>query len=410
MGSRARLPTVEQKRRRAMRRHAVVGVLAILSALLDVLLTPAPAAAAFSTKWATRVWETEIGTAGPVIIALEPSGWGQAWVGLTGLRPSTRYSIALYQGTCAALGSRIAYDRTSTTMDDGTLDWDLNALTPAQMRAIKAAPHVSIAVGSSRRCATFPASSTSCAVRSSPAPWKDLVLVYPGTAVTYRTADGSNATLAASFSAAELDQIRASVAAAPGLASTWSGGTAALRVSVVVVDHALRSVTAQGTAGAYVVTENDIRADLNRYAPIGRYDNVTVIWKASPDAATLSPLSTWGTSGSCVSIHVNSTGFTTLPVTDVAAPLTTEMLHLWLESVAGYYAHFGYGPIPDLNAFGAGGYAYDPTSGWAGFYSAFMTGRVVDAQGAALGGISRTTWASGTPVTRPVGCYWFHDP
>jgi hypothetical protein len=181
-------------------------------------------------------------------------------------------------------------------------------------------------------------------------------------------------------------------------------------VTVTIVDHALRSVSPQGTGGGYAVTENDIRTDLNRYAPIGRFDNVTVVWKAPSSASTTMPLWAWGTSGGCVSVHVNSTGFTTLAVTDVAAPIIDELLHLWLETVVGYYSHFGFRPIPNLDAFGNGAYTYDPVNGWASFYQAFMTGSVVDAQGKSLGGITKAMWASGTPTTRPVGCYWFHDP
>jgi hypothetical protein len=164
------------------------------------------------------------------------------------------------------------------------------------------------------------------------------------------------------------------------------------------------------TGGGYAATENDVRTDLNAFASIGRYDNVTVVWKAPTGASTAMPLWGWGTAGGCVSVHVNSTGFTTLAVTDVAAPITGELLHLWLETAAGYDSHFGFLPMPDLNAIDNGAYTHDPVNGWASFYQAFMTGRVVDARGKPLGGITKAMWASGTPTTRPVGCYWFHDP
>jgi hypothetical protein len=387
-------------------------VLTVSLTLAFILPVSATAAASlpFSAKWATRLWQTEIGTAGSAIIAREPSGWGQAWVFLSGLRPSTHYYMAVRGGTCGALGTVIAYDGTPQTDSTGTLNWDLNALTPAQMRTIQNAVHVSIVVGSTRRCATFPAPATSCAARASPAPWKDLILVYPETAITYRAADGTDTSLAAAFTSAELDQLQSDAAAMPALASAWSGGATSLRVTVTVVDHALRSVSPQGTGGGYAVTENDIRTDLNAFAPIGRYDNVTVVWKASTGASTEMPLWGWGTAGSCVSVHVNSTGFTTLAVTDVAAPITGELLHLWLETAAGYYSHFGFLPMPDVNAIDNRAYTYDPVNGWASFYQAFMTGSVVDAQGKPLGGITKAMWASGTPTTRPVGCYWFHDP
>jgi hypothetical protein len=380
-----------------------------LSCILPLSATTA-ASIPFSTKWATRLWQTEIGTAGSAIIAREPSGWGQAWVFLSGLRPSTHYYMAVREGTCSALGARIAYDASPQTDSTGTLDWALNALTPSQMRTIQSAAHFSIVVGSARRCATFPTPATSCAARSAPSPWKDLILVYPETAITYRAADGTDTNFAAAFTTVELDQLQSDAAAMSAMASAWSGGATSLRATVTVVDHALHSVTPQGTGGGYAVTENDIRTDLNRYAPIGRFDNVTVVWKAPSGAGTTMPLWAWSTSGGCVSVHVNSTGFTTLAVTDVAAPIIDELLHLWLETVVGYYSHFGFRPIPNLDAFGNGAYTYDPVNGWASFYQAFMTGSVVDAQGKSLGGIRKAMWASGTPTTRPVGCYWFHDP
>ena len=338
------------------------------------------------------------------ILVRYSSGAGNLRVAFS-LKPSTRYRVSVYAGTCSALGSRIAGPFELTTSASGDVKEPFY-LSPRQMTRIASSrQRFSVTVGSPRQCGTLPVRPFSCRPTTSQHPWRILVMVSPSVDVTYKAADGTSVLFQASFTPAELDALRTSVMGVSDLVSAWSQGTAAVTVSMVTLGSPLRSLSA-GSIGIYASDDQDVRADLRTLAPFGSYDLVLHVWKSWNESGGRVPAYTW--SAGKPSIWTAGASLTSVAVLGTGVPVPAEeVLRIWLDRAAVYYGGFGYGPIPDIDTLGNGAYAPDATGSLAAYYSDFMIGHVHDPTGAVLGGVTHSMWASGTPSTRPFSCVAF---
>jgi hypothetical protein len=227
--------------------------------------------------------------------------------------------------------------------------------------------------------------------------WKVLAIVYRQTDVNFIQADGSPDHLAASMTDDMHDLVIQTLQRAEPALHNWSHGLADWNLTVVDAARPLGEV--EQLDDGYWVSPKAIRADLDHYAPAGRYDSVIVVWQPTDDQGGEIPVPAWGLTLP-PGPWANGAGFSSITTpgsvswwTESANP-EEVFVHEWMHQVI-----FFHDIQVDLDA--GGSYGYSAAGGsWQAFLSDVMTGQV--REGDDLLGASSETWRAGTP-TRPQG-------
>ena len=153
-------------------------------------------------------------------------------------------------------------------------------------------------------------------------------------------------------------------------------------------DHALTSLTRESSS-RFWPSPDDIRSDLDEFAPPGKYDSIFVFWpQRNLKNGTAVPCDAWGlaigaskwTNGATYAAIANAPSFA----------WTNEArgevwLHEWLHGVCAHFAQRGH-VMPERDADGGElhGYVRSPTAGWTDYYRDLMSGKVLE-EGKRLG-------------------------
>ncbi len=227
--------------------------------------------------------------------------------------------------------------------------------------------------------------------------WKTLVLVYRSTDVTYME-NGVTKRLRTSMTSADVNAAVSTVKRMPTTVSEWSAQRASMRMTVVYPDHPVRKISTHGSYG-YWLSPADMAADINTYAPAGKYDSLIVIWRKDTDAGQVVPGTGWGWTTSDRT-HTNGAYYTV--VTQLTGhrgwtgAYPEEMfIHEWLHQVNYFYGRYKGFSMPGLHDTSTYGYASLDGS-WRRWYQDYMRGTVPT--GSEYTGVSATAWSSGTPT------------
>lgn len=232
-----------------------------------------------------------------------------------------------------------------------------------------------------------------------PTTWRVLLLVYRNTDVDY-VEGGVTKHMTTSMSQAEIDKALARFERFKQYVPDYSAGEANIDATVVHVSRPVSSLTAIGSS--YWLSPNDIRNELNTYAPRGAYDSVEALWQScSSSLNTCIPPFGWGSS---VSASDWSNGATYASMIfgwmwwwDWEADSAQLYLHEWLHGAMDFYSSLGYVmPVGGLDSAGEHGYTKSPVDSWATWYRAVMTGQVWEASLSRYVGITPAAWRSGT--------------
>jgi hypothetical protein len=228
--------------------------------------------------------------------------------------------------------------------------------------------------------------------------WRILALVYPAADLTYTPADGTPRHFASSMTARELSTVSSILGTMPGTVTSWSGGVVRVTVTMHQVPRPLASVTSY--LGQFWVSPDDVRADIDTYAPRGSYDSVLVVWKSWNESGAAVPILGWGMS-LMPGDWANGAGYSTVYLPPASwwwnGTYPSEVfIHEWLHEAVHFYRAFGYPSIPSADAASTYGYTTDSAGSWRTWLSALMTGTIVDGSGNRLG-IPASVWALGRP-------------
>jgi len=230
------------------------------------------------------------------------------------------------------------------------------------------------------------------------ATWKGIVLIYPGTDVTYTRADGTDYHLTSQMSGTMRDLVLNTVQRFSRSVNNWSGGNVAMDLDIVEVPH---NVTALDRLGdGYWLGPRSVRDDLDHYAPDGTYDSIFVVWKARDDKERI-PVGGWGLTlppGS----WANGAGYSSIITpsemwwwTDSTNP-EEVFVHEWMHQVLYWQEQH---ERLSLDLHGGASYGYESVNGtWKRWLSDLMKGEVRD--GNHYTGVDRAMWAADQP-TRP---------
>jgi hypothetical protein len=231
------------------------------------------------------------------------------------------------------------------------------------------------------------------------ATWKGVVLLYPGTDVTYTKTDGTDYHLTATMSSQMHDLVLDTLGRFKRSVGAWSNDLVHMNLDVIEVPHPITSLDYLGN-GRYWVGPRAIEADMNEYAPTGSYDSIFVVWQSRDDTEII-PVGGWGLTlppGS----WANGAGYSSVITptalwwwTESAAP-EEVFVHEWLHQVL-YWNEQHDRLYLDLHA--GASYGYHAENGnWRRWLSDVMTGRVWATDH--YTGVSREMWAADQP-TRP---------
>jgi hypothetical protein len=236
-------------------------------------------------------------------------------------------------------------------------------------------------------------------------PWKMLILIYPDIDTDY-IEGGVSKHLTASMPAADVTAMRNDFMDNQPHRDhvyDYSDHTGEMEAHVIVVDHPLTDLEPIGEG--YWPSPAVTAADLDLYAPNGKYDSVIVFWQASdPDTGQSLPTYGWGL-GYWPYDYAN--GMTYATVFNISWVWPSDachgevFLHEWLHGVTGFYMyHLGFPfNVEDLHGAEEAGYTWDFTEDgcWDNWLRAYMRGLVYeDEQRKAL---VPATWQSGSITT-----------
>jgi hypothetical protein len=180
----------------------------------------------------------------------------------------------------------------------------------------------------------------------------------------------------------------------PGLVSDLTEGEASVKYDVVHCDRPITQLTEYGD-GYRWPSPRDISPELEKHAPVGKYDSLFVFWPQRNFRRNTGVKS--GGWGLAVAAHPSSHNATYATVANAETwvweiPLAGEVwLHEWLHGVCAFYQKMGYRmPAGDADGGDRHGYVRSPETGWTGYYRDLMTGRVCD--GGVLTGIPLEAW------------------
>jgi hypothetical protein len=234
---------------------------------------------------------------------------------------------------------------------------------------------------------------------TTPTTWKALFLIYKNTDVTY-TWQGKTQHVVGSMTASSMSATKTMLIRMPSAISSWSGRNAAMTQTFVYPSRTLTTLTPLGGNG-YWVSPTDVKAEIDKYAPTGRYDSVFVIWRNDNGKGITVPFNTGLSVGP--STWSNGAGYSQVDDPDNNAAwggyYPYELfIHEWTHQTTDFYFHKGYS-MPNIDNMTSYGYAADPKTGsWQKALSAIMQGKVLDNSTGKYVGITAAAWKRGTPI------------
>jgi hypothetical protein len=178
---------------------------------------------------------------------------------------------------------------------------------------------------------------------------------------------------------------------------TWSAGYAAMDLTYVEVPHPITRLDKLGSG--YWVGPDSVEADLDQYAPTGRYDSVFVVWQAKDDSGEKVPVGGWGltlppggwANGAGYSSIITPSQLWWWTSSDVPEEV---FVHEWMHQVI-YWNEQNDRMDFDLHA--GSTYGYEQENGtWKRWLTDVMQGKVRD--GDHFIGVGPDDWAAGTPT------------
>lgn len=255
--------------------------------------------------------------------------------------------------------------------------------------------------------ATLASLATIRDARATGDPWKMLVLVFRSIDVDYVDSNGTARHLTATMPQSDVDNMVNDFLHLPrnGLVYGYSDTYAELEAHVVVATRAISHISYVNSSDpsvGYWISPDDVRAELNTYAPSGMYDSVIIFWQASdPNSSQSIPSGGWGW-GMGPSGWANGMTYATVFNLSWIWPIDScrgeVFLHEWLHGVTGFYMGLGITfPPGDLHGAEQNGYAQDPNGCWETWLRDYMRGRVyVNGSPTA---ISEAAWNLGSVTT-----------
>jgi hypothetical protein len=168
----------------------------------------------------------------------------------------------------------------------------------------------------------------------------------------------------------------------PQLVRELTNGAAGIEYEIVRAEHALSSLTHE-SASRFWPSPDDIRSDLDEFAPSGKYDSIFVFWpQRNLKNGTAVPCDAWGlamgaskwTNGATYAAIANA------PDSAWKNEARGEVwLHEWLHGVCAHFAQRGH-TMPERDADGGElhGYVRSPGAGWTEYYRDLMSGNVLE--------------------------------
>jgi len=217
-----------------------------------------------------------------------------------------------------------------------------------------------------------------------------LLLLYPSVDVRY-VEDGSVKSFAGTMSGEMMSTITSAFIDFTYLTGELSYGAVLSTYTIILVPHPLTRLSYDSVLG-YWPSPEDVREDLENYAPYGTYDSVFVVWYNGPIR-----LPYFGLGG--IFINNGSTIYSVVTsheewVWRAGGRPGEVFLHEWLHGVARFFSSLGY-IMPEGDADGAEihGYVWTHEEGWTRYYRDLMQGRVWEPKIKAYTGITREMWS-----------------
>jgi hypothetical protein len=192
------------------------------------------------------------------------------------------------------------------------------------------------------------------------------------------------------FSEAELNAAREGfLEVLPSWVSEITENRLCVVPEVVVSERTLKSFS--NVCGAPIPWAADVKADLDEYAPKGRYDSVVLYAPNGGDAPNC---------GGGPDDTSNLATFAYVIPRGEAAWLARKddvydaIIHEWMHGVIGFYENKpGVGPVPNIDSAGSYGYEHDPDLGWKQFLGDVLNRKV--AVDGTLRGLGDPAWSYG---------------
>lgn len=226
--------------------------------------------------------------------------------------------------------------------------------------------------------------------------WRALLLIYPRLDVRLRLANWRSMHFAHNLTETELRAGVRSFEAFPPLATELTSGRIAVEPTIQTADRILDTLSLESESPkSFWPSPHDIREELQRFAPVGKYDSTFVYWPQNNfEARTSIPSRGWGLGmgASATSNHATYATVANAPASAWEVPKVGEVwLHEWLHGVCAQYAVRGI-QMPDGDADGADrhGYIRSAENGWTDYYHDLMSGRVLE--GTERTGIPTVAW------------------
>lgn len=229
--------------------------------------------------------------------------------------------------------------------------------------------------------------------------WRALLLIYCRIDARYRASRWRWKHFAHHLSEAEVEEAEDSFRHFPPLVTELTGGRAAVEYAIVHLEQPLRKVSPISWGGFWP-SPNDVRAELDYFAPRGSFDSIFVFWpQTNFSNGRAIPSGGWGF-GMGATDNTNDATYAAIANAPSAAwqrPRVGEVwLHEWLHGVCHHFARRGQ-IMPDGDADGGRrhGYVQSPTDGWCEYYRDLMNGCVEE--NGERKGIATLAWQEPNP-------------
>jgi len=237
--------------------------------------------------------------------------------------------------------------------------------------------------------------------------WRGLGLVVRNTDVTFKDPlTGRDRHVTTTLTATEESGALNALRAAPKLIDDWSAGHGRTSMDILVVNDTISSVERikdEQYQNSFWVSPANVTKLLAKYAPMGHYDSVYLVW--DPDGTTdkVPVCCTWGQGRDPNTNGATFASLITKKQGDWGNTYQGEaIVHEWLHGAAAYYHERGFNtPDPDDRT-PYGFKDIDPHYRWRPWYNGLLSGTLVHETTKVRAGFDENVWKSGTP-THPAG-------
>lgn len=182
----------------------------------------------------------------------------------------------------------------------------------------------------------------------------------------------------------------------PAFVKLLSRGRVVWKTDTVISATPLTKVAKLGD-GAWV-SPDCVQEDLDKYAPLGKYDGVIVYWKAKDDRTKRDLKGGFGWTLGAGDGHggVGYSCVNYVPPRDLGreSEWTEVFLHEWLHQVEAFYGARGV-KLPRGGLHGNDNYGFKHRNGWMHWYEAFINADLTEQDGTRVG-LGEAAWRQGT--------------